>query len=57
MGGPFAGEHQILAPRASANPTTGAAANMTLALWNYKYYITADVIMICAGVYSVVAAA
>ena len=57
MDGPFAGEHQTLAPRPSANPTTGAAANMTLAFWNYKYYITADVIMICAGVYSVLAAA
>ncbi|GAI19687.1 unnamed protein product [marine sediment metagenome] len=46
MDGPFAGRHQALAQRASANPTTGAAANMALALWNYKYYTTMDTVCI-----------
>jgi len=53
--GPFAGEHQTLAPRASANPTTGAAANMALTLWNYKYYTTMDTV--CIETYSMSAAA
>jgi len=44
--GPFAGEHQTLAQRASAHPTTEVAANMTLALWNYKYYTTMDTVSI-----------
>jgi len=53
--GPFAGEHRTLAPRASANPTTGATANMALALWNYKYYTTMDTV--CIETYSMSATA
>ena len=55
MDGPFAREHQTLAQRASANPTTGATANIALALWNYKYYTTMNTV--CIETYSVSATA